>query len=1022
MPLVDVDNQLPSPRPYDLEIEGNATFKEVTRATLESGLFGTTASYLASRFGTDFEADENYNVADDLTGYEGYANRFAGVESRLEADTIKRRIDDENQRRSVIASGSTGEMIGAVLATAPFDPVNYVGLGAAKNALRIARTVEGGAKAAGIGAGVTLAEEGAMQQLQETRTTAESVTNIAANTVLFGIMGAAAANLSRPQLDALANNFADAVNTPLPDGSLSAAAAPGRLTLEQETLKSALGLEKALGFQDPVLRTAQSPSIVTRQIAEQIASQSLLRQKAAEGIASPVPVETSVKAYERFKYEAFNAIDEQFMAYRGRANTVRGRVAESLRDLTGRSRSDGMLTRYEFGEAVVKAMRRNDESEIPEVAAAARATREKLISPVYERGVKAGIFSGDEQVKTAPSYVTRLWDKAQITGRRAEFKEINLQWLKMERDTAIKQLKELKAQVKATAKVADDTAAQMAKLEARAKTEDAELSQLADEIVERIVGSPTGRLPYDFKIEEGATRGGSARNSGMRGPARERVYNIPDEMVEGFLINDYDTVMSSYVRSLAPDIELANRGIKPDLTEQLKAIELDYAKLLNRADNKTAARLKKQLDKDRRDIDAMVGRLRGTYGQPDDYASPMAVGERFALQLNYMRLLGGMTISAFTDIARPVMMHGLGRVFGDGLSAMVRDLKTFKAAAAEVKEAGTALDMVLDTRARALSGLDELQPFSNKLDSAMGNAASKFSVVSLMAPWNAAFKQFSGVITQSRMLQASMALAAGKKLPTAEVENLALNYVDAAMAKRIASQFRKHGETKNGIYVPNARLWDDIDARDTFRAGVVREVDQTIITVGLDKPLWMSKSGWRLMGQFRSFAASSVQKTLLAGLQRRDAATLQGVVLSIALGMGVYAIKQAQAGKEVSDDWRVWANEGIDRSGVTGWFFDVNNIVEKVSRGRVGVNALVGGPVMSRYASRSALEAVFGPTYGAMGDVVQLAGSAAAGEWKASDTSTLRKLIPFQNLFYIRQIFDDAEDGVNSFLGVEAKR
>jgi hypothetical protein len=269
------------------------------------------------------------------------------------------------------------------------------------------------------------------------------------------------------------------------------------------------------------------------------------------------------------------------------------------------------------------------------------------------------------------------------------------------------------------------------------------------------------------------------------------------------------------------------------------------------------------------------------------------------------------------------------------------------------------------------------------------------------------------------MLDGVLALSSGKQLSTAEIQNLALNYIDKPMARRIAKQFRKHGETKDGIKIPNARLWDDMEARDAFRAGVAREVDQTIITVGQDKPLWMSKAGLRLVGQFRSFALSSVQKTLLTGLQRRDMATMNGMLLSIALGMGVYATKQAQAGKDVSDDWRVWASEGIDRSGLTGWFFDVNNIVEKVSRGRIGVNALVGGPVMSRYASRSALEAMFGPTYGALGDVTQVAGSAVSGQWTASDTSTVRKLIPFQNLFFIRGIFDDAEKGINEALGVK---
>jgi hypothetical protein len=524
-------------------------------------------------------------------------------------------------------------------------------------------------------------------------------------------------------------------------------------------------------------------------------------------------------------------------------------------------------------------------------------------------------------------------------------------------------------------------------------------------------------LPYDFDINEVFYKSGP--KAGLRGPAKDRIYDIPDELVEKYLVNDYDAVMTSYVRTLAPDIELMRRGFTPDMQQALKDIELDYAKLYKGKSPKKQRRLNSAFEADKRDILAMTSRLRGTYGQPDDFGSFMAQAERFAMSLNYVRLLGGMTISAFTDISRPVMVHGMSRVFGDGIKPMIKNFRAFKASAAEVKETGTALDMVLDTRSRAMAGFDEYMALGNRVDGVMNSMSNKFSVLSLMAPWNATLKQFTGVLTQSRMLKASIALAAGEDIGKAEMQNLALNYINRALAERIAAQFKKYGQETDGVMLANAKLWDDFAARDAFRAGVLREVDQTIVTPGLDKPLWMSKAGWRLLGQFRSFAFSSVSKTMLSSLQRKDAAVMQGFAMSIALGMGVYALKQGLAGKETSDDYRVWISEGIDRAGVTGWFFDANNIAEKITRGRLGVNRITGGPLMSRYASRSALEAVFGPTYGALGDITQVIGAAAADEWTEKDTSTVRKLIPFQNLFYIRGIFDDAEKGINEAMGVK---
>jgi hypothetical protein len=317
--------------------------------------------------------------------------------------------------------------------------------------------------------------------------------------------------------------------------------------------------------------------------------------------------------------------------------------------------------------------------------------------------------------------------------------------------------------------------------------------------------------------------------------------------------------------------------------------------------------------------------------------------------------------------------------------------------------------------------MDEFLPFQNKVEAVTGAMSQNFGVVSLMAPWNAAGKQFVGVVTQNRMIKSITKLAVDKKVNPKEMEYLAANFVDKDMAKRIAAQFDKYGEKAGTVRVPNARNWDDIEAAETFRAAIRKQVDQIIVTPGQDKPLWMSKSGWRLMGQFRSFAFASMQRTTLAGLQQRDAAVLNGVILSVALGSLSYLAKASAANYEPDMSVGTMLREGVDRSGTLAWLSDANAVAEKVSRGRIGANAVFGGPPMSRYASRSALEAVFGPTYGMAGNLTQVAGNALAGDWQAADTHTVRRMMPYNNLFYVRSIFDDAEGGINSALGVKEK-
>ncbi len=55
----------------------------------------------------------------------------------------------------------------------------------------------------------------------------------------------------------------------------------------------------------------------------------------------------------------------------------------------------------------------------------------------------------------------------------------------------------------------------------------------------------------------------------------------------------------------------------------------------------------------------MRDRLLGTYGAPQDHAVSFVRAGRVARNINFLRLLGGMTVSAATDLMRPMMQHGL---------------------------------------------------------------------------------------------------------------------------------------------------------------------------------------------------------------------------------------------------------------------------------------------------------------------------------------------------------------------------
>jgi len=275
------------------------------------------------------------------------------------------------------------------------------------------------------------------------------------------------------------------------------------------------------------------------------------------------------------------------------------------------------------------------------------------------------------------------------------------------------------------------------------------------------------------------------------------------------------------------------------------------------------------------DLQAMADRIRGTYKMPED---PTKLAPRIInglKTLNFLNRLGGMTIAAFTDPPRAIMVHGLTSTLRDGFLPLISNFKNFRLAADEVQTAGTALEMILGTRALAIGDvLDEYGRYS-KFERALGAARDSFGMVTLMSPWNSMMKQFVGVVGQTNMLRGAEQIAAGTaKRPL--IEKLAGAGIDPQTALIIADQFKKHGAVNGGVYFPNSAAWDVADpnvrrALDALRGAVVRDADRTIVTPGQDKPLWMSSQLGSLVSQFKSFQMASVQRTLLAGLQQRDA-------------------------------------------------------------------------------------------------------------------------------------------------------
>ena len=252
-------------------------------------------------------------------------------------------------------------------------------------------------------------------------------------------------------------------------------------------------------------------------------------------------------------------------------------------------------------------------------------------------------------------------------------------------------------------------------------------------------------------------------------------------------------------------------------------------------------------------------------------------------------------------------------------------------------------------------------------------------------------------------------------LTTAERNALTKVGIGLNEAVRIAEQWRNAGSTKgNSLWLANTQNWKgDDEIKQIFRVGLVDEINNAVVTPGpAEKLNFMSTPVGSLMTQFKSFGFSATHRTLLAGLQQRDAKALHGILSMIAMGYMVDLIKSPSYDKRgfTSLDKLVQA---IEYSGTTGIMFDLNNMIEVMSgnqlglRPSLGVDSFFQDPNLAQRTGQ-----VGGPVASLGGDLFNslLNPDADGQDWARS----IRRLLPFNNLIWFSWAIDRLQRSAGS--------
>lgn len=898
----------------------------------------------------------DYDPLDDIAGFEEYAARFLESKSPERTARIKQRIRSELADRDTLQRAG-GWGLAASLGAGVVDPATVISMGI---------PVLGEARAARVGSlvlsqlSIDTASEVAFHGLQETRTTGESLINVGASTVLAGVLGTLATRMPRAELDALGKRLDAELRTPSavnlePPDSTAGAAQVARTTLADETL--------ATGGQT-LSKSIGQVSPAGRLLNSPSVNARRIVQELAE---TPELLEKNLRGVATPAAAETSLKRLQgawWQAYQGRAELYRAYRTRM------REAGEAPISRAEFAQEVAFAMRRADQSPIVEVARAAQRTRELIFEPLKRRAIRLGLLPEDVTVQGAESYLMRQYNVAKIRAQPAAWIETLTAGFE------------------------------------RQGLDNAEAETLAYQVTRNILGSERGTL--DLHVMDGIVP--------KSGRLAERELKLPDEVLEPWLVNDIDALSQAYLRTLGPEIEITERFGDRSLEDALSKAKDEYSVFKARAREAGDDRLLKQLtareEADLRDLAAIRDRLYGHFGAPKDPSSFFVRAGRAVRALNYTRLLGGQVISAMTDTAYMMMKYGAPKMMASA-ARLATNLKALKLARTEARRMGIGLDLVLNTRGIALGDIGEYSSFAEQ--AFLRRASDVFSIASLQSPWNAVMKSWASVMSQDDVLGAAAKMARGKLLTKRQRARLAQLGLDEEMLQRIAAQASEHGESHSGLRFGNSDRWGDTRAAAAFESAILKETDIAIITPGVgDLPLVHSTEWGKALLQFKSFSLSATRRLTIPaaqGVAQGDLAMMSGLASAFGIGSLVYVLKQLTAGQPIETDPERFAMEMVDKSGLLAWTGDL--IFPGLWQ--------FGSDDLSRWSDRQPVETLLGPVAGTVGDIYasRWPAKALSGDLSAADVHKIRRLLPFQNLWYARRAINELEGAAADAAGAQ---
>ena len=986
MPLIgneDFQNRLDAPSATQIADENRSqpevTFSETFGAAMRSFNTISNVADLATRTSTTGDIDPDFDslTEENLQGYEEYADRFIDITNQEDSQIIKERIDKERQDIDTLRNSSGFSLVAASLAAGALDPLVLIPVAKiTATASRAGKLAQGFATGSAFGAGAGTLREGLLQTTKETRTKEDAALGIAIETAVGGIFGAAIGGLSRGARQVAKQDIKSALEgTPTPraeevadSGQFGSAGAMStrEAKIENERVvginkKVAKGLAGAgTDFLSPVnIRGLFSNYGTVAEFFNSTFHHNFIIGKNLKGISRGEVAEDLIRQQDAQLAKALKSTDEIFRQEAGLTGLNKTKVFTQ----------ENRLKYQDFQNRVSRVLR--DETvteELESVRKAAKLMRAEM-DKVTKRLQEAGVLDETLDPVTSRNYLMRIYDTKKLA-------DVDVQ----------KQfITKVGAHISRFKKDGSPRLNPLAR-------EDAESS--AQDILDNILGQGDKALALNHSAS-------TLRSTGRF--TKERQLTMADTDLEEFLVNDATMLTTAFVRraNAIAETQLGLKRLGYDSLEDLKkSIKAEHDERLAgmtslKARQKANEDFARTIEFTDQAYDLMTGTLR----------KPKASDAYFdaILTFQFARLLGGSALSQLPELAMAPFRLGLGNTFRSGYIPLLRSMKSFKVAADQLQDLDVGSELAMNATLRVLGGMDDNYTTAiSRWSRANGIFTENFGKLSGLTYVTYFNRILAGQVTVGSTVRTFKKLAETGKMTQKQITEYAAGGIDQANFQRVINQINKYGEEIKGSHQLNLDKWDDQVVARQVGAYIQNSVDSIILKPGKgDLPLFAQASNiGRIVFQFKSFASTATNRILLSGIQRRDARTLAGLSMLVALGALSGTTKDLIAGRDPEEDIDQFILDGMTRSGILGL---------------LGTTALDIGVMSSRdktrrYVGKFGNGQLMGPTLGMGQDVFETLGKFTDGNVTQRDMESFGRLLPYYNLFYIQALYNQLKD------------